>query len=327
MRACAWLLSCCVALLAACAEIPTASSPPAEVAKTSPTDAAIGSAIAAHRQKAERYTAAGDLSSAAREWHILALLAPGDAQYGARQEATRAAIAQGVREQLQIANAALRSGDQERAGVAMLKVLSLDPDNAEAMKVLRDIDRQKLSRIQNGRAARAGQASASAAARPAPGSAATADASESYDIDQTIEIFRAGDVDGGLKEMRAFVDANPNNQAARQRIASVVYERGREAESKGAREQALMLYEQASALRGKPLPEWNDQAQKLRKVLSDDYYEKGMQAYRTDTASAIKLWETSLRYDPQNRKAAAKLREARLADDKLKRIRQENRTQ
>ncbi len=233
MRACAWLLSCCLALLAACAEIPTAPSRPAEVAKVSPTDAAIASAIAAHRQKAERDTAAGDLSAAAREWQILTLLAPGDAQYGARLQATRAAIAQGVREQLQIANAALRSGDQERTGVAMLKVLSLDPDNAEAMKALRDIDRQKLSRIQNNRAARAGQASTTGAARPAPGSAATADASESYDIDQTIEIFRAGDVDGGLKEMRAFVDANPNNQAARQRIASVVYERAREAESKG----------------------------------------------------------------------------------------------
>jgi hypothetical protein len=127
--------------------------------------------------------------------------------------------------------------------------------------------------------------------------------------------------------MRAFVEANPNNQAARQRIAAVVYDRGREAEGKGAREQALMLYEQASAFRGKPLPEWNDQMQKVRKALSDEYYDKGMQAYRTDTAAAIKLWETSLRYDPQNRKAAAKLMEARLADDKLKRIRQENRTQ
>jgi len=191
--------------------------------------------------------------------------------------------------------------------------------------VLRDIDRQKLSRIQNNRAARAGQV-ASAPTRIA-GASANADANESYDIEQRIEIFRAGDVDGGLKEMRGFVEANPNNQAARQRIAAVVYDRGREAESKGAREQALMLYEQASAFRGKPLPEWNDQMQKVRKTLSDEYYDKGMQAYRTDTAAAIKLWEASLRYDPQNRKAAAKLMEARLADDKLKRIRQENRTQ
>ncbi|MEO8675843.1 MAG: hypothetical protein ABI569_09700, partial [Casimicrobiaceae bacterium] len=185
------------------------------------------------------------------------------------------------------------------------------------------IDRQKLSRIQGSRAARVAQAASAPTARAAPGSGAATDASESYDIDQRIEMFKAGDVEGGLKELRAFVDANPNNLGARQRIAATVYDRGRDAENKGAREQALMLYEQAVALRGKPSPEWSAQAQRVRRTLSGEYYDKGMQAYRTDTAAAIKLWETSLRYDPQNPKATAKLAEARLAQEKLKRIEQE----
>ena len=103
----------------------------------------------------------------------------------------------------------------------------------------------------------------------------------------------------------------------------MVYDRGREADAKGSREQALMLIDQASALRGKPLPEWSAQAQRLRKSLSDEYYDRGMQAYRTDMAAAIKSFETSLRYDPGNRKSAAKLQEARAADDKLKRIQKE----
>jgi tetratricopeptide (TPR) repeat protein len=321
MRARRWCWSCCLALLAACAETPPA--PQTEAAKTSPTDAAIAAAISVRRQQAERDASVGDLAAAAREWHILTLLAPGDAQFAAKRDAMRSAIAKGVREQLDAGNAALRSGDADRAAAAMLRVLALDPDNAEAAKALRDLDRQKLARIQNNRAARATQAASAAASRGAPGSAGAGDASESYDIDQPIEMFRAGDLEGGLKELHAFVDANPNNQPARQRIASVVYERGREAESKGAREQALMLYEQAAAFRGKPLPEWSDQTLKLRKALSDEYYDKGVQAYRTDMASAIKLWETSLRYDPQNRKSAAKLNEARIADDKLKRIRQD----
>jgi tetratricopeptide (TPR) repeat protein len=324
MRARSLLLPGGLALLAACAEAPPRpAAPPPEVVKLSPTEAAIASAIAAHRLRAERDGARGDLAAAAREWQILALLAPDDARFRTQLDATRAAIDKGVREQLQAGNAALRAGDTDRATVAMLRVLALDPDNADAAKALRDIDRQKLARIQTNRAARAGQASSAANGRPANGAAATADASESYDIDQRIEMFRAGDVEGGLKELRAFVDANPNNQAARQRIGTTVYERAREAESKGAREQALMLYDQAAALRGKAPPEWTAQAQKLRKALSDEYYDKGMQAYRTDTGMAIKLWETSLRYDPDNRKAAAKLQEARMADDKLKRIQHE----
>ena len=136
-------------------------------------------------------------------------------------------------------------------------------------------------------------------------------------------MFKAGDVNGGLRDFRAFVDANPRNDAARQRVASIVYDRAIETEQKGAHEQALMLVEQAGALRGKPVPEWNVRAQALRKTLSADYYDRGVQTSRTDIGGAIKLWEASLRYDPQNRLAQAKLAEARGAQDKPKRVERE----
>jgi tetratricopeptide (TPR) repeat protein len=306
-------------LLAGCATAPPPAPQP-EAVTVSARDAAVAAAIAAHRKQAERLASGGDLAGAAQEWRILTLLSPDDPHFRAQLASTRAAIAQGVLLQLQAGNAALRSGDAERASVAMLKALALDPDNAEAARVLRDIDRQKLARIQNNRATRASQAASAAAGRAGPSS----EASESYDIDQRIEMFRAGDIDGGLAELGAYVDANPGNAAARQRIAATVFERGREIEAKGAREQALMLYEKAGALRGKPLPEWTAQVQKLRKSLSESYYEKGMQAYRTDTGAAIKLWEASLRFDPENRKAAAKLSEAKVADTRMKRIQQES---
>jgi tetratricopeptide (TPR) repeat protein len=137
-------------------------------------------------------------------------------------------------------------------------------------------------------------------------------------------MFKAGDVAGGLQEFRVFVDANPNNQAARQRIGSTVYDRGRELEAKGLRAPALGMYEQAVALRGgKPLPEWTARIAATRKALADDYYDKGMQAYRTDVGAAIKLWETSLRYDPQHPRATAKLAEAKKMQEKLGRIPQD----
>ena len=95
-------LPCCLLfLLAACAEIP--STPQPEAAKPSPADTAIASAIAAHRQQAEHDASVGDLAGVEREWHILTLLAPGNAQFAARREATRTAIAQGAREHLQSA--------------------------------------------------------------------------------------------------------------------------------------------------------------------------------------------------------------------------------
>lgn len=322
MRARHWLWSCGAVLLAACAtEVPQPEMAPAvAVAKAPPVEGPATTAIAEHRLLAQRSAQAGDHAAAAREWHIVLMLAPGDENARVQFDAARSAIRQGVRDNLQAGNAALRGGDADRASASMLKVLALDPENAEAIKVLRDIDRQKLVRIQGGRAAKVNQASGAAAARASPATANVPDVSESYDVDQRIEMFKAGDINGGLHEFRAFVDANPNNQAARQRIGTTVYERALDLESKGSREQALPLYEQAASLRGKPVPEWTARIQALRTKLSDDFYEKGLQAYRTDTAAAIKLWETSLRYDSQNRKTASRLQDAKLAQDKLKRI-------
>jgi tetratricopeptide (TPR) repeat protein len=318
MRVPGWLQLCGLLVLAACAEAPL--QPAAPPAPGSAAADATAAAIGEHRQLARRHAQAGDHAAAAREWHIVLLLAPGDDAARKERDVERAAIRQGVRDNLQAGLAAARNGESERATQAMLKVLALDPENAEAAKVLREIDRQKLARIQANQAQRAARENQTNAVRTAPGPAMAAESSESYDLEQPIEMFKAGDINGGLRDFRAFVDANPRNDAARQRIATLVYERGVESEQKGSHEQALMLVDQAASLRGKPVPEWSARAQSLRKAISADYYDRGVQAYRNDVAGAIKLWETSLKYDPQNRLAQAKLSEARTAQDKLKRI-------
>jgi hypothetical protein len=73
-------------------------------------------------------------------------------------------------------------------------------------------------------------------------------------------------------------------------------------------------------LRGDTPAQWTERMQALRKALSVEYFEKGARAFRSDTALAIQQWETSLRYDPNNLKASERLREARLAQEKLQRI-------
>jgi len=301
-------------LLGACAQTPVVTSPPPAISRSSPADDARGQAIALHQRKAQQARDAGDLATAAIQWHLVVLLAPGEQKYRSEEEAVNAAIRQGVRDQLQVGAAAQKGGDNERATQAMLRVLALDPANDEAAKALRDIDRQRSSRIQVERAQKL---------RPVDMTALKSGGSEAsalYDLEQPLEMLRAGDVNGGLRELRAYVDANPGNRAARQRIGTAVADRARDLQNKGSREQAYALYEQAVALRGETTPEWTAQMQALRKSLSDEYYRNGERAYRTDVALAIKEWETSLRYDPQNLKATARLRDARAAQEKLRNI-------
>ena len=304
----------CVALLAACAQAPVVTTAPLDTPRAKAPEDERSAAISRYRQLAHKAKDAGDLATAANQWHIVVLLAPDEPAYRREQEAVNAAIRQGVREQLAIGNAAFKNNDNDRATQAMLRVLALDPENDEAAKVLREMDRQRMTRIQGDRTQKLKPVDINAL-KSAPAEAAAA-----YDLEQPLEMLRAGDVSGGLRELRAYVDANPGNRAARQRIGAAVADRAKELQNKGSREQAYQLYEQAVALRGDATPEWNSQMQSLRRALSDEYYSNGERAYRTDVALAIKQWETSLKYDPQNLKASARLRDARAAQEKLKSI-------
>jgi tetratricopeptide (TPR) repeat protein len=330
MRMRGWLEMCGVVVLGACSQVPIAPGPaqdPPVAAMRSLSsyfESPLESAVAIHQKLALQYKGAGDLAAVATQWQILTVLAPDDTAFRRELAAARAAVRRSVTENLQAGAAAHRAGDNERATQAMLRVLALDPENAEAAKTLRDIDRQKMVRIQSERASKFRLEDLASPYRTAPAATAPApDSRDGYDLEQRLEMFKAGDVTGGLRELRAFVDANPKNRAARQRIGATVYERGRELETKGSREPALALYEQAVALRGDALPEWTARIQALRKALSGEYFDKGARAYRSDVALAIRQWETSLRYDPQNLKASVRLQEARLAQEKLQRIERE----
>jgi tetratricopeptide (TPR) repeat protein len=275
-----------------------------------------------YRRQADDARKAGDLASAATNLQIMTLLAPGDDTLVRELSAARSAIATGAKELVQAGNTALAAGDLDQANTAMLRALALDPQNPEAAKVLREIDRRRLTRIQADRAARVkqdempmrGPRTASAAA------AATEGNGESFDLEQALELLRAGDSAGGLRDLRAYVDANPGNRTARQRISGAVADRARELERQGAREQALALYEQAVALRGDANAPWAAQIAPLRQAVSKDYMDKAARMYRVDLAQTIQLLETSLKVDPSNASAAARLKDAKLAQEKLKRI-------
>ena len=146
------------------------------------------------------------------------------------------------------------------------------------------------------------------------------EANDGFDVEQALEMVRAGDASNGLRDLRAYVDANPGNKAARQRIGNAVADRARELEDQGNREQAAALYEQAVALRGDGNAPWAARMTALKKKLSVEYLDKGTRVYRSNLAQAITFFETSVKYDPANTQASIKLAEAKAAREKLEKI-------
>jgi len=218
-----------------------------------------------HRKLAQDATRAGDFATAVTQWQIVTLLAPADVSSRDALAAARASRVKGVSEQMAAANAALAANDFERAAQAALRALALDPANADAARMLRDLDRRRMARTQADRAARARIEDAIALRNAAQNQANAAEGRPTFEMDQAVELFRAGDTSGGLREMRAYVDAHPNNRSARQRAGQAVADRARELEDKGSRTEALGLYDQAIALYGDK-PPFAARAAALRKA-------------------------------------------------------------
>jgi len=309
-------------VLAGCAQMPPPPAPSTEapVSRPSAVDARKSDVIANHRKLAESAKKDGDLATAATEWQIIVLLAPDNDSYRREWSAVRAAIPVQVKEQLHAGSAAMAAGDLDRANAAMLRVLALDPNQPEAAAALREIDRRRFTRIQADRAAKVVRIEDKVAIAGTMRAQAAAESGDGFDLEQALLMLRAGDATGGIRDLKAFVDANPGNRNARQRIGAAVAERARELEDQGSREQALNLYEQATALRGDGTPPWAARMPPLRRAVSQDYFDKGSRVYRTNVAQAITFFETSLRYDPANTQAAIKLQDAKAAREKLEKI-------
>jgi tetratricopeptide (TPR) repeat protein len=306
--------------LAGCAQMPAEPppAPPTAAPTPPPTSRSVSEAVTRHKRSADSARQGGDLATAATQLQILTVLAPDDATYRRDLAAVRASIEKEVREQLAAGNAAMGAGDMDRASAAMLRALALDPGQPEAARTLREIDRRRLARIQADRAAKVMTLQDQVAMRGA--ARAQAEGNDAFDVEQAIEMFRAGDSSGGLRDLKSYVDANQGNRAARQRIGAVVADRAKELEDQGAREQALNLFEQAIAMRGDASAPWAARVPALKKTLSQEYFDKGTRAYRTNLAQAIAFLETSVKYDPANTQANLKLKEAKAAREKLDKI-------
>lgn len=312
-------------LLAACAQIRPITQPSSMIDPD--LQRALAASIAEHEKSALREEAAGELLAASAQWHVLGLLAPEQERYRAQLTAVRTRMRRTAAESLASGLAAYRRGDLETASNALLGVLALSPGEQEAQKVLREIERQRISAIQAERAARfkanygstpLGVAAASkTTARPV---AENDSGAQAYELEQSLELFKAGDTEGGLRDMRRYATAYPGDTRGRERLSEAIYRRAMELDERGKREAALTLLEQAVAVRGSTPPAWSSQSLAIRKALSRDYYEQAWRAYRTDVQQAIRLWETSLRYDPQNTSSALKLQEARRMQESLRRM-------
>lgn len=307
---CAGLIAVGTAM-AGCVSAPPAQAPAPLAEYPAPVHPDVLRAVERHRAQASKFEDAGDRLGAGRHWQVVLLLRPGDPQAAVRLAALRRAMAETVNDQLLAAREARRRGDVDQAQLSLLRVLAYDPTNDEAVGALREIDRQRAMRRAAERAMRAKMEESAAAARsrgtrrPAPTEAAD------YDLEQSLELLKAGDAKVAVAELRRYAMANPRDRAGRERIAAAMYAQARQLQRQGADAAAVEMHAEAIRLHPTPPREWTSQLAQLRARLASQEYEQGVRKMATDVPAAIAHFEAALRFAPDHTQAQLRLDRAR----------------
>lgn len=119
-----------------------------------------------------------------------------------------------------------------------------------------------------------------------------------------------------------FLQDYPNHNDAIQNIFSAYEGLGNNHHKAGRTEEAIGYFEQAAMLKGVDSSQLEKRIQTLRSTLSNDFYRRGMQVFKSNIDRAVHFLKKSVRFNPDNYKAKRQLDRATKIQNNLKRIKQ-----
>jgi tetratricopeptide (TPR) repeat protein len=306
-------------------ERPIASPAPTRIAHPRPPPPTELPLEQREREIAERLMQEGRWADAIPHWEVLELLHPDQPGYAKKLADAKSRATTAATEHLQQARQARQQGQSDRAFVLYLKVLSANPDNAEAAQALREIEQDSARRAYVGALSRGGNNEAMAGVRR--GSNGPPPPSAGGELDSAIALLHQGDTAAAVQALESYVRKNPRDDLGKRTLQDAYVELSRQRSQEGKKEEALTYLEKAQALRdGKTNPGLARSIQALRKDIAEDCYQQGLRAERTDLNEAISAWEKTLKYDPDHPLAAQRLERAHRMQQNLRSIQDINPT-
>jgi len=288
-------------LLGACATPPPpAQTPRATVALPSSQD----NLESTYRERAQAAVKDRRWADALVQWEVLALLRPNVPEYRAQVEQTQKRIVETTTEALRAGEAARKRGDVDAAQTQYLRVLAVDPDHAEAMQELRELERDRVRRAYFNRAPRnvlTMPGPRNGPPPPLPGA------------EVGVVLHRQGDYAGAIQALSRHLQAHPNDEGAKELLADANFHMAAALAQQNRLEDALAHYERARTLGYRDNAALTAALRQTRRSLADEYVRQGNTALAGDRRKAISLWEQAVKVDPTHADAAAKLRQNRTA--------------
>lgn len=222
-----WGLALCL-VLAACGT-PPASVDPVEASGAATDDGPLPTSGQSSNQPFERkqreralwLTRQGRLAEAAVAWEVLTVLRPDVADYRERLAETRRQADAAVAERLPRAVQAQKRGELDAASQQYLAILTLQPEQPQAAEGLRAIERERNRRNYLGKYSRTTLTRRSMADATMP----TTGAPESNELEHASILASQGDVDDAIAVLERRVTADRRDDAARQLLADVYFQK------------------------------------------------------------------------------------------------------
>jgi len=203
--------------------------------------------------------------------------------------------------------------NKSKVRVTNLKILALDPDNAQALRAMRHIEGQVLQYAANDKTANIKKYFAENQAN------AQQSIQTSQYIGKASALQSFSDRQELLTLSNQILKKYPDFKPALEHKYNVLVSLAESQIAKNDIESAVTFYQQAVKL--KDNNNLLSRTTELKNKLSQQYYQNGMKVFKSDLDKAIKLLEASLSYNPKNANAIKQLSRAIKIQKRLNEIR------
>jgi len=173
------------------------------------------------RERAQLLARQGRLGEAVLAWEVVTVLRPDSVEYRERLAELRKQVDAAASERLQRGAAAQQRGELDAATQQYLAALALQPDQAQPAEALRSIERERNKRNFLGKYSRLTLTRRSMADATMPPAAP-----ESNELEHASILASQGDIDDAIAVLEKRVAADRRDDAARQLLADVYFQKG-----------------------------------------------------------------------------------------------------
>ena len=270
-----------------------------------------------------------DFYASLTQWKILQTINPSNPQYANQILSLEALIERRIKLFLVKSKDSLEVNDLRAAEMSLLKALALDPNNLFALKMMRNIESQRMQKAQilkteklrrkrmakyvadkKRRVALTKKVEQQAEDEEEP---LEVEVQEAAYLEMGVSLYKAGDWNGAIREINKYLSTNKSNRKVQNILQHSHLKLSEVFAKQGHWDPAMRHMDNAFdyVTTWDMLKKMERRRDELHLRAAESYYIEGVKVFRDNIDKAIAFWQQSLHYNPEHSKAKDRLLNAK----------------